>query len=286
MKFDPSSSHRPTLLVLVALLALAGCLVPAGLAVYTLWGASSLGYELTPEEILISFGPSTSRIDRASVERVEVIEAPAGARRIVGTSIPGLYQGRWSLEGTGSVSLYATSLERLVVIETPEGNWGISPEDPGAFMAALEAGETGSFAPAPRNDVTRFAVLGALPLVIALVVAVAIFRVLRIGRRIHYELTSKELLIHGGRTPIALPYRKIKSVQLAIPAGRPLKSFAISTPGLYWGSFRWPQAAPNLKLHATQLRPLVLVECGETTYGLSPEKAEKFVAALKERLAR
>lgn len=256
------------------------------MAIYTLWGASTLAYELTSQEVLIVFGPSTSRIERSSIQRAEVIEAPAGARRVVGTSIPGLYQGRWSMAEKGSVSLYATSMERLVLIEATDGKWGISPQDPEAFLAALAGGETGSFAPAARGDVTGFAVLAATPLAVALIVALTLFRLLRMSRGIRYELTSKELLIHGGGKSISLPYRKIESVKLADPGGAPRSVFAVAAPGIYWGSFRWPQAAPNLKLHATRLRPLVLVKCGPVTYGLSPEKADKFIATLKERLRR
>lgn len=286
MRFRPFQPKQGPLLWAVAATALLGLLLPAGLGAYTLWGAATLAYEITPDEVLIVYGPSTSRIKRAAIVSARVIDQPSRARRVAGTSIPGHYQGRWSFTETGPITLYATSLEGIVVLETAARTWGISPDDAGAFLAALESGGTGRFAPVPSDDVAGFAVLAFLPLLLAVGAGAMIAYVLRIRRNLGYELTSRELVIHGGWKPVSLPYRNIGGVEVAEPVGVPRKAYAVSMPGLYWGSFTWMQVAPRVKLYATRLRPLVVIECGGETYGLSPDKPEAFVAALKERLRR
>lgn len=286
MQFHPPKPKPRPLLWTIAAIALLGFLLPAGLSIYTLWGASTLTYEITPDEVLIVYGPSTSRIEREAIQSVRMVDRPTQGRRHVGTSIPGHYQGRWSFAETGPVTLYATSLERLVIVEAEERKWGISPRDAEGFLAAVESGEKGSFPPVPSDDFGGFAVLGLLPLLLALALGFTVAYLLRVIRGIRYELAPDGLLIHGGWKPIRLPYDKVERVEIAEPEGSPLKSFGVALPDLYWGSFSWMQAGPNLKLHATRLRPLVLITFGKLTYGVSPEEPERFVAALKERLPR
>lgn len=284
MQFHPPRPKPRPLLWAIAAIALLGFLLPAGLGVYTLWGALTLSYEITPDEVLIVYGPSTSRIEREAIESVQIVERPTRGRRHFGTNIPGHYQGRWSFAETGPVTLYATSLDRLVLIEADGQTWGISPDDAEGFLAAVERGRAGSFPPVSTDDIAGFSILSLLPLILALVLGSTLAYLIRLIRSLRYELTPHGLLIHGGWRPIALPYQKIGSVEIAEPEGAPVKSFAVALPDLYWGSFSWQQAGPNLRLHATRLRPLVLITCGKLTYGLSPEEHERFVAALKERL--
>lgn len=57
----------------------------------------------------------------------------------VGIRLPGLYIATVRPPGVGAVTLYATRRDRhLVVLETATRRYGVSPEDPAAFLGALQ----------------------------------------------------------------------------------------------------------------------------------------------------
>lgn len=253
------------------------------LMVYTIWGALTMRYDVTPRGLTIHFGPSRIEMARDEITEVEIHASLTRARRRFGTAFPGFYQGRWSFAETGPISLYATSLDTLVVIETERERYGISPEDPAAFLRALEAGEPAQFSAVSRDAAWGLSALG-VGLLIILLLSVVIVGQSRVRGRIAYELGPDVLVIHGGLRPITIPYATITSARIDSPQGWPWKSFGTSVPGLHWGSFSWKQAGPNLKLYATRLRPLVLISCGRKTYGISPEDPEAFLAELQKRL--
>lgn len=253
------------------------------LVIYTIWGAASMRYEVTPAAVTIHFGPSHIEIARSEIDQIQIRPALSRARRHFGTAFPGLYQGRWSFAETGPVDLYATTLKELVVIETNTQRFGISPDDPRAFQEAVQSGTRVQFSPVKSDAVWALGALGIFFLGTTLIAAVLVLQV-GVPRRMEYELGPDALVIHGGLRPILVPYAKITDVKVESPAGRPWKLLGTSVPGLYWGSFSWKQAGPNLKLYATRLRPLVLILSGKNTYGLSPEDPETFLAELTKRL--
>jgi hypothetical protein len=53
-----------------------------------------------------------------------------------------------------------------------------------------------------------------------------------------------------------------------------------------WGSFSWRSLGPNVKLYVTRLQPLVVLQTGGRTVGLSPEDAEGFARELKRRIGK
>lgn len=286
MRFDPvKSNSKAWTNGSIALVVLVGLGV-IGLIVYSAWGGATLSYAITASHVEIEYGPSLIQIPRAEIEEVRILDQVSGGRRLFGTSMPGLRQGVWSFRETGRITLYATTLDRLVVIVTQDGQWGISPEDPEGFVRALETGGAANFEPPRQRGSWGIVALGMVPLFSFALVFVIIVPFARIAGRFYYELANDAVLIHGESRPIKLPYAEITSVEVKQPEGRPRKWFGASLPGFYWGDFSWRAAGPNLRLYASSLRPLVVISSGRRTFGLSPAEPEKFVAELKRRLGR
>lgn len=286
MMFRPAKSKTGPLWVGI-LIVFTGIttLVIAWLGISTLWGISTLSYELTPDRVEISYGINSASFERSAITDVYILESPRRARRIVGTSVPGFYQGRWSFEQTGPITLYATALTSVTVIETPERTWGITPLEAERFVQALVAGEVGQFPAVPTRATGSInAILALLFLVTVPLLGGSTYYVSRVGRKMAYELTDTELLIHGGFRPVRVPYSSISDVRIDSPGGLPFRAFGIGLVGLHWGRFAWRDAGPNLRMYATRLRPLVLIRAGDRTYGITPEDEQGFLAALQKRL--
>lgn len=322
MRFHPPKQKSWPIVSLVVVATLA-FLLPTALCLFAIWGASTLSYRITPDEVLIVFGPTTARIERQEIESVQLLDRPTPTRRarLAGTTVPGHHLGRWSMAETGPVTLYATTLQSIVLLETENGKWGMTPHDAEGFVATLQEGGTGTFAPVPAHGKAGLLVYALIPLVLFALLGYPVGTLLRIRRSIGYELASDRLIIHGAWKPIIVPYtsiedakrigsaesivgtesvgstesiegtetigsaESIKNVEITQPSGAPSVITGIHLPGLYWGTFTFPKVSRNLKLYATRLRPLVLIKGGDTTYGLSPEEPERFAAALKERLS-
>lgn len=287
MRFEPAPSNRTRWIKAIAVVIVGIALLIGWLSLRSFWGGATLSYELTPASVQILFGPDSVDIPRDRINDVAIVPRPTRGRRIVGTNLPGLYEGSWTFNETGPLRLYATSLASLVVIDTETGRWGISPKDPEAFVAAYERSEGGSFPPVESKNRWALVALGAVPVL-------ALFGVLfllvvpfgRIARGLEYELDNKGLVIHGGSRPAVFRYREISEPRLASPKGIPWQTGGASLPGLYWGSFSWKQAGPRLKLYATRLRPIILFRHRRETIGISPKDAEQFLTELNRRLAR
>ena len=271
--------------ILVALLGVTSLLV-LGLTVWTVWGRSSLHYELTPSHVVIAFGPTVVEIARDEITELTLIERPTRARRLVGSAMPGLYQGLWSFEETGRIVLYATQRQPLVVIETADGKWGINPEDPESFVAAVERGATGTFEPVGASAAGGYVIMFAgVALILGTTFGVGMY-LGRLSGGIRYELGPDSLRIYGSWRPVDIPYRDIKSVAIENPGGIPARMWGVAMPGLYWGVFAWKAVGPGLRLCATRLKPLVVIRTGQRTYGLSPEDDAGFVEQLQRRIRR
>lgn len=280
--YPPAPSGRVGLMrIFVAVTALA--LALAGWAVLrTVWGAFSLHYTLTESALRIEYGPAEVQIPRGEIVAVDQINV-TGGRRLFGTGMPGLQEGRWSFAETGRIQMYSTSTQPLTVVETKTGKWGISPSDPQTFADAVTTDATGEWDPVPTNAGTASLLLAAVVLLLllgtmALMVGVAVG-----ARMITYVLEDERLEVRLGWVKVRVPYGEIRAVELAEPRGYPIKVMGTSMPGFYWGRFGWKGAGAGLKLYSTQLKPIVLVRTGRHTYGLTPEDQEGFVAELKRR---
>lgn len=272
---------KATIGVLIAL-----ALVITWLSVRTVWGAFSMAYDVTPAAVTIRFGPSRITIPRHEILQVWVEAEPTDLRRRFGSSFPGLYQGRWTSETTGTIYLYATARKPLVVLETPDRRYGLSPKEPEAFVAAVQTGAPGSFSPFQSNAPLGLAALAFFPIFMLCVAILFFLMYLRIARRVAYELTDDALLILGPSRPISVPYSEIEDVRIENPPGFPHQIGGIALPGFYWGSCSWRAVGRHIRMHATQLRPIILFRRRRSVYGISPREPEAFLTELKRRLPK
>lgn len=257
------------------------------LSIRSIWGVAGMSYALTPTTVEIRFGPGTITLARDQIATAEVAEGLTKGRRHYGTAMPGLYEGRWSFAETGRITLFATVQQDLVVIRMKDGTaYGITPDNPRAFVTDLEAGRTGRQAPAKGPKPWAFAAfMGFMTIIMAGVWWMLVYYI-RLPQSIRYTIDDERgLIIHGGRLHLVLPYDRITSAEAAEPRGMPWRTFGAGMPGLYWGSFSWKAAGGSLKLYATRLKPLVLIRAEGKTYGITPEDQERFVADLQRRLA-
>lgn len=250
------------------------------------WGIGTLRYEVTPTEAVIVFGPSVIHIDREHITEITHLEGPTRGRRLVGTSTPGLKEGSWSFAETGRITLYATTTRSLVVIETADRKWGISPEDPQGFIDAVRTGQAAVFDPVQVSSTGSVLFGFFMSALILLVTAGVVLYMRRLATGIGYELGPDELIIHGSWRPIRVPYNSIESVSIENPPGYPVRYMGTGMPGLHWGSFGWKQLGPNVKIYATRLKPIVVVRTGNQTIGLSPEDDTGFLKELERMVGK
>ncbi|HWI66029.1 MAG TPA: PH domain-containing protein [Symbiobacteriaceae bacterium] len=287
LEFRPVQAGSPRWLWLFVVMIAVAVLSVGLLMGQALFGRATLAYELTPAEVVIHYGSDRITVLRSAIETAQIVPAHTGGRRIFGTGMPGLYQGKWSFRETQQITLYASVQKQLVVLEAAKGKWGITPEDPEGFLLALKNGQTGTWAAAAGGSPVWFVLPFTVVTFTLLAGAVAVLiYYIRLPQSIRYVLSDEGVLIEGGRLRLTLPYREITSAQYASPKGGPFRLFGAEVPGLLWGRFRWKDAGPNLYLYATQRKPLVLIGCQGKTYGITPEAGERFLAELNQRLGR
>jgi hypothetical protein len=286
MEFRPVTVKAATgWLWALVIFILVATLLPLGLLTRVIWGGTHMTYELTASDVVIHFGSAAYEVPRASISGTEVLRQTTQRRRLNGTAVKGLYQGSWSFAETGRITLYATGLGQVVVLHTADKTWGITPVKPEQFIADLQNGATGTYRPVEggASPWAPASFLLFLVPVVAMAIGIVIYYV-RIPKSICYYLADEGLLITGGWRRLMVPYSAITGAVEASPARGPWRKVGAAFPGLYWGSFSWRQAGPNLWLYATRYKPLVLVSTASATYGITPEESERFVAELTRRL--
>lgn len=284
--FLPAPTKWSRLYLIPFYLMLLVTLFVVGLHVYTLAGAFTMRYEVTEPAIVIHFGFQKVRIPREDVEQAWILEEPTRLTRLVGTTAPGLHQGRWSTRETGQLSLFASEARPLLVIKTRGRTYGITPDDPEAMLAAIEEGTPAVFPPAGDPSRVVWGLAVPLTVVVLLLIALTVGLYLLTARFRHslrYELHPSELVIQTGWHPIRIPYTSIRGAEIVHLPGSPLRKIGTHLPGLLWGKFTWRGAGPNLHLYATQKGPLVLISLESRTIGISPAEPEAFLQELNQR---
>ncbi len=77
------------------------------------------------------------------VRAVEVLDAPAGFRRIAGFHGPGISYGHFRSDAIGDFQLYDWGGPAYVLLQTDDGRVVLTPDDPDGFVAAVRAGMAG-----------------------------------------------------------------------------------------------------------------------------------------------
>jgi hypothetical protein len=121
-------------------------LVPlaAGGIMGAVWAFSPVAARVDPGEIRIErrLAPDVV-ISVADVRRVEPVSSRdgCGLGRVAGTSIPGgVRYGHFRSSALGDVQLFAWRSDAFVLVDTDERRVVLTPDDPGAFVAAVRAG--------------------------------------------------------------------------------------------------------------------------------------------------
>lgn len=283
--YKPFIGKRSRWAILLVVVLVAICLLPIALIGSAISQRATLSYEVTPDELVIHHSPTTTHIRRESITSVYTIN-PTHGTRLMGTSMDGYHQGRFTFRETGMIYLYSSTTNPLTVIVTPERQWGISPADPVGFESALAAGRPGLYPPIQAGTLWGMArfLLIILPLM-ALAIGTVIYYV-TLAPTIAYTLTESGLVITARWRRIEIPYGQIHQVEIASPKGHSWKLAGAGLPGLYWGSFSWKAAGTSVRMYATREKPVVLLRTQRHTIAITPVDDQGFVAELQRRLPR
>ena len=149
--FYPPRPARSQGLKGINFVTLAGLTLAVLALASSMLSALNMRYEVTPEALRIRSGFSTREIPLDEVTGVWRPEALTGGVRKFGTAVPNLRTGRWRFNETGDITLYATRLETLVVVDTADGRYGVTPENPDAFMDAVQVAGARRLLPRGRH---------------------------------------------------------------------------------------------------------------------------------------
>lgn len=253
-----------------------------------LGGALNMRYELTAQSLQIPYGVLQAHVERSAVTKVERMTLTGGSR-LFGTGLPGLQQGRWRFNEIGPAKTYTTLRDPqpvLVLYTTPEP-FVISPADPDAFLAAWNSGGTGVFEPVDGRAWVGASIGVTLIGTLAVVLVSFFISLLRSPKTMVYELDDEALLLKlSWFSKARIPLGSIRGVRVDSPKGSPSRIWGGDMPGLYFGSFTWRGIGRNVRLFATELKPMVFIETATQIYGISPAERDEFVADLTQRMQR
>lgn len=95
-----------------------------------------LCYRVTPSTIEVETTLFTKRFTVSNC--IARIYRPEESAKLLGSSMPGFYSGRFAIDGM-TTRVYVTHLDEGVLVEGPDLRLLVSPEDPHAFLEALRA---------------------------------------------------------------------------------------------------------------------------------------------------
>jgi len=135
-----AASHPPNIWTFVAAFLFLCSLLFVGVLTYWLNGLVQSGYILDRNSLTIIWGPNEQVIPTPQIERVLLGEEIEGHIHFRGVRWPGHWRGYGQIEGLGPTLFYATVPPRQqIFIVTPGLTYGISPEEPQAFLQTLRS---------------------------------------------------------------------------------------------------------------------------------------------------
>jgi hypothetical protein len=217
-----------------------------------------------------------------------------GAIRLGGSGgLFGWFGRHWS-RALGQFQLYATRTRDLVQLDTPEGRFVLSPDDPERFLrevlsrapAAELVPAEGPHArhPVPRGVWVRLAALIAIPLVVAGGAALVSMAWAPAGVTVdRWSIVVQRRWAE----PLEIPLSSVRGVEVLGPGRigqvRKVAGFSVGR-GVVWGRFR-SDALGEFRLYSWRRGAWVLLETDEERVVLTPDDPDRFVAEVRAGLA-
>lgn len=256
-----------------------------GIYVYVLWAAATLSYQVDAHGLTVRYGAQGAAYPHSAILAVREAAAPAAARRLSGVALPGLHVGRFSLGQGETVTLYASGVDRpLLLLETAGGPVALSPAEPAELAAALARPPAAApvFAVAAAGRPAGHAFWTIAMLVLPLMVTGGAVTGLVGHRTLRYEVSDGSLCVRYGISRVEIPLAGIESVRWADPPTGGPRGRGTGLPEFHAGPYRFDDLG-QVYLYATDYRKgLVLVRAAGRTYGFSPATPGDFALALQQ----
>ena len=114
-------------------------LIPAflllAILVYILFGLLTMNYKATDDALVVSWAHKRYTILWSSITQIQKISGNINTINYLGISWPGYMAGTYDLKGVGPSKIFATNLERLVVVNDGILNFAINPSE--EFIAEM-----------------------------------------------------------------------------------------------------------------------------------------------------
>lgn len=271
-------------------------LIPIGLlgVLALTWALSPRGFAIEGGDLLLERRLGTLRIPLRTITAVGPLGAlpRSGTLRYAGTSGLFGYFGRFWSPGLGRFRLHATRLTGLVLVDTEEGRWVLSPEPPEPFVAALRrAAPRAAEAPAPGSDGPgrgrRVTVVVAVALGLAALAVGGIFTAITGFTPVGARVTESAVVVERRWfADVEVPLAGVRGAEPLPPGSRRgwRRTMGTSLPGgVAWGRVSSP-ALGSFQLYAWRGGPLVRLETADGPVVLTPDDPEAFLAAVRARL--
>ena len=272
-------SPTPSRTGLFALLAI-GAVIPLFGAIFTCvvaFAPTTMRYELGADALVVEarLGPlgGAHTYPRETVRDAEAMTFPGGTRSF-GTAIPGYCEGEWHVAGA-SARVVTNCGPAVVRLRAGDETLFLSPPDPAAFIADLQAGRTrvDALPPAPRGGF-----LGGLAVVVVGAGALTAWIFSRLPRGgLSYRIADGTLTVPAHLKPVSVALAGTRAHR-----GR-LKGWRVAgtaIPGvLYLGGFR---SDGPFHCAATRVEDGWWVESATRRVFVTPVDMEGFGRALVE----
>jgi hypothetical protein len=243
-------------------------------------GSNRIRYSLAGAVLTIDSG---SRFDGARTVPLGLVHerrlvSLQGGRRTRGTAMAGYCTGRWTYPELGTVWQATSCSARGVLLVTSDGDLPIvvSPPDPAAFLAALDASQDFTIV-LPAADGTLIRVLPLGGAAFGLVIGATIVALMLLGpRRMVYRVGEGRLEVSTLFGRRSWPIQQLRARRYS--AKVTLRLAGTGAPGYYTGLFR--ADGENTRIYATNVKAGVLVEGPARVY-LSPEDVPGFLDAMR-----
>jgi Bacterial PH domain len=271
------STARGLLGIVFACILFFGAAVVGAIAL----GSSQVTYVIEQGTLVVtsgSFLDGSRTVPLGTVTETRIVSL-RGAHRTRGTAAPGLCSGRWSYDNLGAVWQATNCSPRVVVVRASgeELPIVISPPDPEAFIAAMNA-RTEARVELPSGD--HVLILRILPAVASLLMVVGAVLLLILffagPDRMRYIVTDGRLEVRTIFSRKSWPVGELRAKK-HVPSS-PVRMVGTGLPGYYTGLYRIDGA--TTRVYATDLKSGILIE-GPARILLTPSDPDVFLVALR-----